>query len=540
MPEIEVQTPQCPEEALAVLDGRQRYCVLHGDANDVVDSLPENSVDAYIGDPPYGLSPDGRARTWDDIAAMRAAGDQRKLRGFMNKEWDAGVPGPTFWRKVLRVLKPGAYCVALGGSRTAHRLACAIEDAGFEMRDNLQCACTLLWVYGQGMPKSVDVGRAIDCFVCKQPGVHKMTTLAPEAQRQPGEHICPTSPEGDRFRGQETALKPALEMIIVARKPMTVTLPQNVLTHGTGGLNVDDCRIGTVDNLNGGAYSGGERPTEFMAGGLRRLDPDEFEQPTGRFPPNLLLCHLPGCQKTGTHKVKTNTNSGSVSQPGRNGIFGAYAGSTNAHDFADADGMEEVDVWTCEAGCPVAALDAQTGVLTSGTGAVKHASAGMQGCCLGADNRPDGDPVATYGDSGGASRYFPTFSWDFEDFFLYCAKPSGTERDKGCDLLPKRSAGDMVGRVEGSEGIRNGRAGAGRSSQGRANFHETVKPIKLMEWLVRLCGGGKDAVVLDSFCGSGTTGAACFRHGRRFIGIESRAEFVEISRARIEPKGSLL
>jgi len=178
-------------------------------------SLPADSVDAIVSDPPYGLA-------------------------FMGKEWDHGVPGVEFWAEALRVAKPGAHLVAFGGTRTFHRLTVAIEDAGWEVRDCLS------WLYGSGFPKSHN------------------------------------GPWGG------TALKPAWEPIVLARKPLVGTVAANVTQYGTGGINVDGCRIGTDDNLNGGAYA--KRGTVRDDGwGMQRGQAGDFVQPSGRWPANVCL-----------------------------------------------------------------------------------------------------------------------------------------------------------------------------------------------------------------------------------------------------------
>lgn len=160
-----------------------------GEALDVLRGLPDASVDSCVTDPPYGLE-------------------------FMGKNWDRGIPGVAYWTEVLRVLKPGGYLLSFGGTRTHHRLVCAIEDAGFEVRD------TIMWLYGTGFPKSLDVSKAID----KAAGVE--------------------SDAAKKWAGWETALKPAHEPICVARKPLDGTVAANVLKHGTGALNIDACRVG--------------------------------------------------------------------------------------------------------------------------------------------------------------------------------------------------------------------------------------------------------------------------------------------------------
>jgi DNA modification methylase len=188
--------------------------VIQGDCRDAMPNIPENSIDAIVTDPPYGLA-------------------------FMGKTWDHAVPGPEFFAAMLRVAKPGAHLVAFGGTRLYHRMTVAIEDAGWEVRDSL------MWLYGSGFPKSHN------------------------------------GPWGG------TALKPAWEPIVLARKPLDGTVAANHMRHGCGGLNVDGCRVGTDDNLNGGGYSGGTPKTMFS--GLGRLQPNQFEQPSGRWPANLIL-----------------------------------------------------------------------------------------------------------------------------------------------------------------------------------------------------------------------------------------------------------
>jgi DNA modification methylase len=240
--------------------------IIQGDCLAVMPTLDADSVHSIVTDPPYGLS-------------------------FMGKDWDHGVPGEHFWRGALRVAKPGAHLLAFGGTRTFHRLAVAIEDAGWEIRD------TIGWLYGQGFPKSLDVSKAID----KAAGAVR-EVMGPSANNRDrskhqytsvgnvGSNATITAPATDAARqwdGWGTALKPAWEPIIVARKPLIGTVAANVLQHGTGGINVDGCRVGTEDNLNGGTYSKGatqNRKSQVPRNGIAR----EFVQPQGRFPANLI------------------------------------------------------------------------------------------------------------------------------------------------------------------------------------------------------------------------------------------------------------
>jgi len=216
--------------------------LMHGDCLEVLRTLPDNSVDSVVTDPPYGLS-------------------------FMGKKWDYDVPAVEVWAECLRVLKPGGHLLAFAGTRTQHRMAVRIEDAGFEIRD------MIAWVYGSGFPKSLDVSKAIDKAGGTLDGAYDITAPATEAAQQ--------------WQGWGTALKPAMEMITMARKPLVGTVAENVLAHGTGAINVDGCRVGcearpvmvrtetvvSATSMNGqstGATSSGELTT------------------SGRWPANLI------------------------------------------------------------------------------------------------------------------------------------------------------------------------------------------------------------------------------------------------------------
>jgi site-specific DNA-methyltransferase (adenine-specific) len=240
----------------------------HGDCLEVLRSLPDCFVDSIVTDPPYGLS-------------------------FMGKRWDYDVPSVEVWAECLRVLKPGGHLLAFAGTRTQHRMAVRIEDAGFEIRD------MIAWVYGSGFPKSLDVSKAID----KAAGAKREKVLVPTKPgntrgergiNYAGESFssftdisAPTTPEAKQWEGWGTALKPALEPITVARKPFIGTVAENVLQHGTGAINVDGGRVGTEQRYNppAGNKAGGNS-LNMSAVGM----PEDADGRTaaGRWPANFI------------------------------------------------------------------------------------------------------------------------------------------------------------------------------------------------------------------------------------------------------------
>ena len=248
-----------------------QYQIHHGDCREVMAKLDAESVDSIVSDPPYGLS-------------------------FMGKDWDHGVPGVEFWTEALRVAKPGAHLLAFGGTRTYHRLACAIEDAGWEIRD------CVMWVYGSGFPKSHDVSKAIDKAagaerekVPATGGLHKNRNMNDDGWSKIGEgeptmdSALPATDAARQWSGWGTALKPAWEPIIVARKPLCGTVAENVLTHGTGGINVDGCRVGQDDGTRNRPPS---KPGNTYAQDAWTTNPENrkpFEAAgLGRWPANVI------------------------------------------------------------------------------------------------------------------------------------------------------------------------------------------------------------------------------------------------------------
>ncbi|MBN7484630.1 DNA-methyltransferase [Mycobacteroides abscessus] len=432
----------------------------HGDCLDVLRELPDESVDAVITDPPYGIAFMGKA--WDQPGAF---GSRRKngtpavsRRERPNRDGNSGAmeagrydlsPAAmlnfqrwcTAWAtECMRILKPGGHLLAFGGSRTWHRLASGIEDAGFEIRDSIA------WLYGSGFPKSMDVHKALNtqrwsgrtCVMCNGTGNEQIPDRNCRCCNGHGRE-----PYTDEWQGWGTALKPSFEPIVVARKPLAGTVAANVLEYGTGALNIDACRIPTGDKLGGGATTRGQQ----MKDGWHRPWMDD---------PDMVAANA-------------ERSRASVARSEELGRW-----PTNvALDERQAE-----------------ALDRQTGVLHSGTmraGTDRQPRAG--GTIYGADTRTFA-PADTYGDSGGASRFFPVFRYE--------AKAPTSERPN-------------------ADGVQ----------------HPTVKPLDLMRWLVRLVTP-VGAVVLEPFAGSGTTAEACVLEDRQCIAIEREADYLPLIMSRLQ------
>ena len=392
--------------------------ILHGDCMQLLKTLPDCSIDAIVTDPPYGMSPDGIARTWADIE------EGRKLSGFMGKEWDAAVPCHNFFAECLRVLKHGGHMIAFSSTRTVCALGMAAQQGGFVIRDMIH------WCYFSGFPKSHDISKAID----REAGaVREVVGYDEERAKRLGRNTdCtettfsqvqnmkkklvdsgfvgipitkPATEDAQKWAGFGTALKPSVEPAILARKPLEagLTIAQNVLKYGTGAINIDACRYAYGDPC----WIGDTTPI--------------------------------GHRSIGGHKT-------------------SYIGGT----------LQK----------PISTVD-------------------------------------------------PGARWPAN--LYHCPKPSRGEREAGLEHLKTRPARSNMCLGDGQ-----GERFDGKESAEVANFHPTVKPIKLMRWLCRLIGGKKGSVILDTFCGSGTTGCSAILEGYDFIGIEITPDYLPIIRGRLE------
>lgn len=443
----------------------------HGDCVELMKQMPDNSVDSIVTDPPYEL-------------------------GFMGKAWDgAGIAySLEMWGEALRVLKPGGHLLAFGGTRTYHRMACAIEDAGFEIRDSIH------WVYGSGFPKSLNISKAIDKaagakreVVGRAKGVvsnggGRYNWHAEGTEGSGGEYdlTVASTNEAQQWEGWGTALKPAHEPVVVARKPLSGTVAANVLKFGTGGMNIDGCRVPSND----------------------------------------------GYEKAWDRPVSTN-----IGADGQ----GNYISDGSQHTIDISANKPEGGRWPAN----IVFDEAASAALDQQSGETSYNPKGTYGIQRGDQSkdtpvafavRKDGDGVFGYGDRGGASRFFTQADWGAEDWpFIYQSKPSKKERNAGLGELEEKVKPYGNREIEDipEDGDPLGSVNDRFTPKPAANYHPTVKPVALMSHLVRLVTP-PNGTVLDPFAGSGTTLVAAVLEGFNAIGCEMTDEYLPIIRGRVE------
>ena len=265
----------------------------HGDCLEELKKIPDNSVDSIVTDPPYGLSNTKPAQVADVLRSW-ISGDTNvvpaKRGGFMGKDWDSFVPPPAVWEECYRVLKPGGHMAVFAGTRTQDLMGLSVRLAGFEIREQLN------WIYGTGFPKSMDVSKAIDKaagaereVLSERPayGIGGKGILNGHSEGATAKVTAPATDEAKKWEGWGTALKPATEPIVLARKPLEGTVANNVLTYGTGGLNIDACRVG--DDVRPKGASTGEVLSENSSMSGPNTARTVVGTVTGRFPANVLL-----------------------------------------------------------------------------------------------------------------------------------------------------------------------------------------------------------------------------------------------------------
>ena len=458
---------------MKLYSSNESYKLYQGNMLDMLEVIEPNSIDSIITDPPYELN-------------------------FMSKGWDnAGVSFQTdTWKKCYDVLKDGGYLLAFGGSRTFHRIACAIEDAGFEIRD------TIMWLYGSGFPKSMNISLSLD----KKQGLQNQRGIGgfnvggiQEQQNRKAKLYIGSTTDGSKQKaytdfksdlskkwgGWGTALKPSFEPIIVARKPFKGSLVDNVIKNGVGGINIDECRV---------AYEKTANPATKPL--YRQQNVDKYKQVQGG-----------------------ELSNGAVSwTSGKNGVNENGRFPANTILTYDETDFDEV----C-GGFP----NTKSQKATFSNDRFKKWKE-QDGCDR---NIKGGSIEYGFNDSGSASRYF------------YCAKASKKDRDEGCELLDdtvNACSNQAIAELKrGNDNFSDETNSTFNKVYKGKNTHPTVKPTNLMQYLVRLVtpNGG---TILDPFNGSGSTGKAVMYENKeknknyKYIGIELTEEYLPISKARIE------
>lgn len=553
--------------------------LLHGDNLALLATLPSNSIDAVVTDPPYGLgeAPDALAMLRDWLETGHH--DVKSKRGFMGKTWDNFVPQPRVWREVFRVLKPGGHVLAFAGTRTQDLMSLGLRLAGFEIRD------LVAWVYGSGFPKSLDVGKALDKMAGAERergkargaiGTNKSRVAQgyrPNEVAQSYDSGPPVTAAAAEWDGWGTALKPALEPITLARKPLEGTVAANVLKWHTGAINVDGCRVGNfqnttpsgVDRRNAALAEAGYRPGEYQMG---EKTPDT---PAGRWPANLIhdgSDEVVGLFPDSKGQIAPSRSDGA---PMGNAIYRAMKHGTKSMTPRDDGGnksaarffycakvspsernagLDNIEIVTV--GCSAWEKEDQKARLrvdmaqspprvTDVSGAPNNDASAWSTMLFGNSTT---DPSLLAGKYTIETKTSSTIKSKTLSWLIPLLTRDGTERvgkDEEVGGNHAVSAGPSITlttttseTTESILGVANAASKMRLTISGSAGSpcdHPTVKPIALMRYLCRLITppGG---TVLDPWMGSGSTGVACKEEGFQFLGMEQDEGYYAIACAR--------
>jgi DNA modification methylase len=506
-----------------------------GDALNVLPGLGSGSVDAVVADAPYEL-------------------------GFMGRAWDAsGIAyNVDLWREVLRLLKPGGHLLAFGGTRTYHRLACAVEDAGFEVRDQIG------WLYGSGFPKSLDVSKAIDKAAGAERELRVNERWAEKYPNGPGGNLSgdgrsahfnqakrivgnplmtsdPATDEARQWQGWGTALKPAWEPIVVARKPLVGTVAQNVQKHGTGAINVDGCRVPTGDSLARPFGSGGISAAQLNAIPRGTITGEGL---TGRWPANVIhdgseevleAFAAFGERKSGGMPGKVYCHgqpSGFMTENRRADEHMTYGDSGSAARFFMCCPWSEADEWhrhesngqpVSDAGSPSRKCETPTAddPAATKTSASKSEASPVSPASTGSCKSSTPTPSHAAAGNWDGTGTIPTTASLSKSF-------GSALHVTGASINPE----SLALNTESGQRRFFYAPKASKSERGEGNTHPTVKPLSLARYLCRLVTppGG---TVLTPFMGSGTEVLGAVLEGFNAIGIEREPEYFAIAERRL-------
>lgn len=506
--------------------------LMYGNSLLLLPQFPDNYFDAVVTDPPYDLTDKRDPRRGfpaREEGTQEWSTEARTAKGFMGREWDGtGIAfNVDLWKEVFRVLKPGGHLVAFGGTRTYHRLACAIEDAGGEIRDMFE------WFYGSGFPKDYDAAKGIEALLttgnASWNDFHRLNgKKGPEDSRGANGMVHENARQGSRprayvshgtleldattelakkYAGYGTALKPGHEPIVLARKPLSEpNIASNIIKWGTGALNIDACRLPYASGADRRSATPQGKATSKVSGSIntpdaaRDVSRTEFarDEQLGRWPPNVLMSHHNDCRPLGLRRIKNSSGRASGPTFGKFGTNVAYGPAHGSEDtlqpkyHGDENGHEIMQAWECHEDCPIGQLDGQ---------------------------------------HKGASRYFPNFSYtEYDDLsgitpFFYSGKASKSERNAGLAHLPTVKVND--GRTTEIDNPYQ------RAETERKNPHPTVKPVSLMRWLCRLVTP-EGGVILEPFMGSGTTPVAGVLENFSCVGMDMEADYLAVAAARVK------
>ena len=567
-----------------------RYTLHNGDCFDVLKTFEDASIDAVVTDPPAGINFMGS--NWD----VKRGYEPKTKRGAILHDALSKLAEMNYWGdrdfnelggfavfitdvfcEVFRVLRPGGHALVWTLPRTSDLTGLGLRAAGFEVRDDV---CKFGALFGSGFPKSLDVSKAIDRVqgnerkVVGTVGSDKPKTRdrialdyggatgkAKNALKDGFNITTPGSETSAKWEGFGTALKPSREDWLLVRRPLDGTVAANVLSHGTGALNIDGCRIPTdwsTDPTRRG-WQGGNLSHEggavaFMDHSVRVSQPNQG----GRFPTHTILTHHPSCEPCGTKKVKAAQGERRETGKGATPIVTGTRDTGLLIGYADKDGTETVQAFSCAAYCPTCnhGFTAE-----SGSAAICSCGAQAEWVCpvaaldfstLGRVHSAGHARTADHSSEYDASSYdmsgkrqmnrYPVTGDNpsrFMHTFHYYTKASRAEREKYVTIEPDAPILHIKRRLEASGRVPRPEFKASfdalveKAMARPRNDHSTLKPIELMKWLVRLIGCQKGSVILDPFMGSGTTGIAAVTEGFKFIGIEQNARFVEIAHQRI-------
>jgi len=506
------KTKKRKQKIKKLLGGKRDYVLLRGDCLKLLKLIPDNSIDSVVSDPPAGIE-------------------------FMGKNWDKDKGGRDNWiawltsvlKEVYRVLKPGGHILIWSIPKTSHWPGMAIENAGFEYRDKIT------HIFGSGFPKSLNVSKALDKaagktrkVVGKRKRSGGPTGLTANKGWNPGpmgnegkytDITAPATPEAEQWDGWGTALKPAVEIWHLARKPLSEkTVAKNVLKWGTGALSIDKSRIrcdsdiieqsGELQDMKRDKiHAGYDRKHKTMFRTGKPKERSGPSNPQGRFPADFMLTHSPDCRKL---KKKTKVKGRAINRfkDGAKPFGGGAGHKYKTEQFPD----EKIEIYACVPYCPVRILDGQ-----SGHSVTKHISkpSDCGGNTWGGTFQTNRG-ARGHSDSGGASRFF------------YCKKAAPKEKKAGCEKLYWEKTKKEFIQITKKEWKK-----LKKKNRAKGNIHPTVKAVTLMEYFINMLMPS-NGVVLDMFMGSGSTGCGALKNNFRFIGMELEKSSFIISKARIK------